>query len=373
MSTLGRYLNRMLLLRFLVVSFAVIGFAAVVDLLDVGDDLVGAPEGAARAGLRYLALRVPMMLSELMPLAALIAAILAVGDLLRHRELVVVWGAGLSNVRVMRLLLPMALLLAGAKLALDDRAVPFGAAALRAWGIGDFKHDAGGGGGGGDDPGAAYWLRVGDDILRVSANAASAGRLLDLTLIRRDANGVLTERVDAARAEPVQAGGNGGGAALRLFDAVRRVPGSRRAEVLASYDWPADIDLDRVQLLATPPRELQAGRLIEILRTGAYGMRAAEPYLTALHLRVAGALVPALLLLLAFALARRFSRTASIAPILVSGITLGFASILAGGVASALGEVGVLPPALAAWAPPLTLAAIVLAIGLSGNRRLRPA
>jgi lipopolysaccharide export system permease protein len=141
-STLGRYLNRMLLLRFLVVCFAVIGFAAVVDLLDVGDDLVGAPEGAARAGLRYLGLRVPMMMSELMPLAALIAAILAVGDLLRHRELVVVWGAGLSNVRVMRLLLPMALLLAGAKLLLDDRAVPFGAAALRTWGIGDFKHDA---------------------------------------------------------------------------------------------------------------------------------------------------------------------------------------------------------------------------------------
>jgi len=78
-------------------------------------------------------------------------------------------------------------------------------------------------------------------------------------------------------------------------------------------------------------------------------------------------------ILLAFALARRFSRTASIAPILIAGITLGFASILAGGVASALGEVGVLPPALAAWAPPLTLAAIVLAIGLSGSRRLRPA
>jgi lipopolysaccharide export system permease protein len=363
-STLGRYLNRMLLLRFVVVAFAVIGFAAVVDLLDVGDDLVVAPEGAARAGLRYLALRLPMMLSELMPLAALIAAILAVGDLLRHRELVVVWGAGVSNVRVMRLLLPMALLLAGAKLLLDDRAVPFGAAALRAWGIGDFKD--GGGGGGGDDPGASYWLRVGKDILRVSANAASAGRLLDLTLLRRDANGVLTERVDAARAEPTAGG-------LRLFDAVRRAPGTRRAEALATYDWPAAIDLDRVRLLATPPRELGAGRLIEILRSGSYGARAAEPYLTALHLRVAGALVPALLLLLAFALARRFSRTASIAPILVAGITLGFGSILAGGVASALGEVGVVPPALAAWAPPLALAVIVLVIGLSGSRHLRPA
>lgn len=359
--TLARYLNKMLLVRFLVVAFAVLGFATVVDLLDAGDDLVSAPEGAARAGLRYLALRLPMMLAEMMPLAALVAAILAVGDLLRHRELVVMWGAGLSNMRILALLLPACLLLATAKLALDDQVVPMSAERLRAWGVGEFKHLPRE-----SDPGSSYWLRAGDDVLRVSANAASAGRLLDLTLLRRDPGGILAERVDAASAEPFAGG-------LRLRDAERRMVGTRVVERVASYDWPVSIDLERVRLLATPPRELPAARLIEILRAGAYGMRAAEPYRTALHARLAGAAVPALLLLLAFALARRSGRTATVAPILVAGIGIGFTAILAGGVAGALGEVGVIRPALAAWLPPAALALAVLAIGMPGRRRARAA
>lgn len=361
MSTLARYLNRLFLLRFAIVAFAIVGFAAVVDILDAGDDLVADPEGAGPAIARYLVLRLPMMLSELMPLAALIAGIIAVGDLLRHRELVVVWGAGLSNMRVMRLLIPAAVLLLALKLLLDDRAIPHAAAELRAWGVGEFKHLPSG-----SDPGSSYWLRAGDDILRVSSSAASAGRLLDLTLLRRDPQGILLERVDAPRAEPIPGG-------LRLLDAVRRSVADRSVQVLPGYDWPNAIDLDRLRLLATPPRELAGGRLLEILSAGAYGVRAAEPYLTALHARIAGAFVPGLLLLLAFALARRFSRTATVAPILILGLALGFTAIIASGVTSALGEVGLISPLLAAWSPVLGLALVVLAVGFFGHRRLRAA
>jgi lipopolysaccharide export system permease protein len=360
-STLSRYLNRIFLLRFLIVAFAIVGFAAVIDILEAGDDLVASPDGAAPAIARYLFLRLPMMLSELMPLAALIAGIVAVGDLLRNRELVVIWGAGLSNLRVMRLLAPAAILLLVLKLALDDRAIPETAAVLRAWGVGEFKHLPSG-----SDPGSSYWLRTGDDILRVSSSAASAGLLLDLTLLRRDAEGILLERVDAARAEPIPGG-------LRLQDAVRRTVATRAVEHLPSYDWPSSIDLARLRLLATPPRELGGGRLLEILSAGAYGMRASEPYLTALHGRIAGAFVPGLLVLLAFALARRFSRTATVAPILILGMTLGFTAIISSGVTSALGEVGLISPLLAAWSPVLVLAAIVFAFGFFGHRRLRAA
>jgi lipopolysaccharide export system permease protein len=358
-STLARYLNRIFLLRFAIVAFAIVGFAAVIDILDAGDDLVGSPEGAATAVARYLMLRLPMILSELMPLAALIAGIIAVGDLLRHRELVVIWGAGLSNLRVMRLLAPAAILLLLLKLALDDRAIPQTAAELRAWGVGEFKHLPSG-----SDPGSSYWLRAGDDILRVSSSAASAGLLLDLTLLRRDEQGILLERIDAPRAEPIPGG-------LRLLEAVRRSAADRTVEALPSYDWSRSIDLARLRILATPPRELDGGRLLDILGAGAYGVRAPEPYLTALHGRIAGAFVPGLLLLLAFALARRFSRTATVAPILILGITLGFTAIIASGVASALGEVGLISPMLAAWSPVAALAAIVLAFGFFGHRRLR--
>ena len=50
MSVLTGYLNRMFLVRFLVVLFGVIGFATVIDLIDVGAELVRAPEGPLAAG-----------------------------------------------------------------------------------------------------------------------------------------------------------------------------------------------------------------------------------------------------------------------------------------------------------------------------------
>ena len=73
------------------------------------------------------------------------------------------------------------------------------------------------------------------------------------------------------------------------------------------------LDVERIQLLARPPRELGLGQLQEIVTAGGYGLRAQEPYLTWLHQRIAGAFVPMFLMMLAFALVRRFSRTSSIA------------------------------------------------------------
>ena len=58
----------MFLVRFLVVLFGIIGFATVIDLIDVGPELVKLARGAFAAGVRYFGLRLPIMLSELMPL-----------------------------------------------------------------------------------------------------------------------------------------------------------------------------------------------------------------------------------------------------------------------------------------------------------------
>ena len=47
MSVLARYLNRMFGVRFLVVLFGVLGFATVIDLIDVGPELVQARKAAS--------------------------------------------------------------------------------------------------------------------------------------------------------------------------------------------------------------------------------------------------------------------------------------------------------------------------------------
>ena len=70
------------------------------------------------------------------------------------------------------------------------------------------------------------------------------------------------------------------------------------------------------------------------------------------------------LMMLAFALVRRFSRTASIAPVFMTAVAIGFTLLIVSGVTSALGEVALLNPILAGWGPPLCLAMIVLWLAL---------
>lgn len=365
MSVLTGYLNRMFLARFLVVLFGVIGFATVIDLIDVGAELVRAPEGPLAAGLHYFSLRLPIMLSELMPIAALIAGLLAVGDLLRHRELIVVWSSGVRPVTILRMLLPAGLALVAAKFAIDDVAVPRATTALRLWGIGDYRHRPVDGA-----AGDFYWLRSGNDVVRLSANAAAVGEVSDITIFRRGDDGILTERLEAESATTVPDG-------WRLEQVTRARVGGHAVERLATLDWPAAIDMSRIQLLARPPRELTLSQLLDVIAAGGYGLRAREPYLTWAHQRVAGAFLPMFLMLLAFALVRRFSRTASIAPVFMTAVAIGFSLLILGGIASALGEVGFVAPALAGWGPTLLLGAIVMALALRDGwlraRRALPA
>jgi lipopolysaccharide export system permease protein len=361
MSVLTLYLNRMFGVRFLVVLFGIIGFATVIDLIDVGPELVRSPEGALVAGLRYFGLRLPIMLSELMPLGALLAGLLAVADLLRHRELIVVWSIGVRPLSILRMLLPAGLALVAVKFAVDDFALPQATSELRMWGIGDYRHrptDA--------EAGGFYWLRSGHDIVRLSANAITVGKVSDVSIFRRGADGILTERIDAASATSSAVG-------WRLHEVTRSKVADRTVERSTTLDWPGRIDVERIQLLARPPRELGLGQLQDIVAAGGYGLRAKEPYLTWLHQRIAGSFVPMFLMMLAFALVRRFSRTSSIAPVFMTAVAIGFTLLISSGVASALGEVGLIQPVLAGWAPPVLLALIVLGLatrdGWQGARR----
>ena len=198
MSVLARYLNRMFVVRFLVVLFGVIGFATVIDLIDVGPELVRRPKAAFAAGLRYFGLRLPIMLSELMPLAALLAGLLAVADLLRHRELVVIWSIGVRPLRILRMLLPAGLAPGGGQV---RRRRPGGAARhQRAAPVGHRRVSA-----------SADRGRGRPAITGCAAATTSSGcrrtrsRSARCRKSRSSAagpDGILTERIDAASATP---------------------------------------------------------------------------------------------------------------------------------------------------------------------------
>jgi lipopolysaccharide export system permease protein len=358
MSVLGRYVSRMFLVRLAVVLFSIGGFGLLFDLLENGDSVLRGTSDRLGPLLHYGGLRLPVIFSEMLPLAALVAGILTVGDLLRHRELVIMWDGGVSPLGLIVRLIPVGLLLVVVKLALDDHVIPRATAELRAWGVGDYKRSSITGG-----SGEAIWLRSGDDVARIPLDAAARRRIDAITIFRRDDDGLLIERLDADGALPDADG-------WRLLDVTRRTIGAGRTDRLAELHWPGRIDLDEIALLAREPRELSMAQLGTIIAHQGFAIRATHPYETWLHVRLASAVVPFLLVLLAFALAGRFSRTATLAPIFIRSIAIGFSFHVIEGLVVALGEVGLLDPRIAAWGMPLGLAAVILLPPIIGELRL---
>jgi lipopolysaccharide export system permease protein len=359
---LAGYMNRMVLTRFAVILLLVGSFAVLFDLLDVGTRVVRRLDGGIGTLAWYALWRLPSLVTELVPLVALVAAMLAVLDLAKHRELVVAWAAGLSRAGVVLRVLPAALLVAALKLAIDDRAVPSTVPALRAAGVGEIGRALG--------PGDAFlWLRLGQDALRLPRDlltgAASAS---DIVLLRRDAGGQLVELVRARGLEVREHD-------WRLVDATRQPVGTRAPTRVAELMLPVALPLDRLRLLAAPPYEVAILDLVRLVAAGGFGVAGVDAQLAALHGRLATATTTGLLVLLGMALAPRFTRGPVTLQVLARGLAIGLAAILVQGVALAVAEDGLVPGWLGAWLAPAALVACLVLLtrgGLAGPATRRP-
>lgn len=342
-GVLTRYLLRFVSVRLAVVIFAVVAFAFLFDLLDASEDIVGRSATPVRDLLAYTLLRTPSLLSEMLVLATLLGSLTAVADLIRHREIVALWNAGISSAGLALRVLPLALLLIVGRYVNDDHFVPASTERLRDWGIGSFAglHPA--------SNDRWVWMVSDDAVLRFDARAARAHELRDIAIFRRDAEGRLVERISAARAVPEAH-------ALRLEQVVRERPGEAHPESLAELRFPAEIDLAIVALMTRPANELSRAELARIVAAGGYGMEAIHAHRTWLEHRLAAALAPGLLLLVPFALVRSFQRVGGMTPLYIKGLAIGFGYQLGNGLLVALGEGGFLAPGIAAWSATVALA-----------------
>src|SRR5690606_36423815 len=131
MIDLTRYLVRLILVRLAMVLLGVVALGLTFDLLQSGPALVASEPGTL-GPIRYSLLRLPILASDLLPVAALLGGILAAGDLLRRGELVAIWNLGMSGLQLSRRLIPAGLLLAVIQYVFDDVARPLAVEELRA-------------------------------------------------------------------------------------------------------------------------------------------------------------------------------------------------------------------------------------------------
>jgi lipopolysaccharide export system permease protein len=346
LGTLTRYLNRMLLLRFTVIFVAVSGFAIVLDLLDVGTRILRRTEGGALTLVWYAAMRLPSLVTDLLPLLVLLAALVTMFDLIRHRELVIVWGAGVSRGRLMLRLLPAALLLCGLKLAIDDVLIPRTMPSLRELGVAELGRVVGA-------TEQYLWLRSGQDVIRLPTEAETSATFTDVLIFHRDPSGKLVEQIRAARARVEPDG-------WHLEEVLRQPAAAQPARREASLVWPVAVDASKLELMSKLPRELELWGLIDVLWHDGYGISSIEGHRTWFHARLAGGVTVVLMAFLGVALARRFSRRGIAFQLFAQGLSLGFCTMIIQGMMLAFGEVGLLVPELAAWTVPLAVALFVL-------------
>lgn len=349
MSVLSRYLNQLYFKSVMATTFVILAFAMLFDLLDVSDDLLSGEGSALAAFGRYFLLRTPSLLSEILPIAALLAGLFTASGLLRSSEMVVVWASGVSILAVIGRLLPVCALLMVAKFAIDDLLVPKSIEGLRNWGVGNFSQAKLGVGG------DFVWFRQEGRIFRLPL-AANRGP----TLFELGEDGNLTARLDIQEVEY-------GDKQWTLRQITKQSRGRR--ELIEEIVLPAPISPGKLDRLYRPPQELSFLELTDVILNDGYGAIATERHRTWLYQRLVGALVPPLLGCLAFALARRFDRRQGAGLLFLKGIGIGFGFIILNGIAVALGESGFLSPATGSFVPILLLAAIVLIGPIRQHRR----
>ena len=341
--TLLRYLSRLFLARFALAFAGLVALLQLLDLLDRASTVLS--KGTVADLVHYAGMRLPTVAAGVLPLAALVASLLLCTRLAGTLEAAALRAAGVGTRGMLARLLPACLVLAALQGALTVYAAPRAERALADWWAAR---------GGEPDPAARatrrLWLRAGTDVVAVERVAPGGARLEGVMLVRRDPAGHALARVDARAAEWTS-----GGWVLR--DATLVHAGGDRAEHAASLPWPGGPSPENMAALTRPPEALAPLTLLAALR-GEWAVQRGPAWVrTRLHAAAARPVAPLVMLLLALPAVLVVPRGGGSPATAALGFVLGVLYLFTGGLLGALGEAGLLPPALAAWAAPVGFAA----------------
>lgn len=344
MWTLSLMLSKMLLVRFIMILFGITAFVITLDIVTYAEDILALHNDNLWAIGQYALLRLPGTLSAFMGLSVLLAALMTLTEISHHSELVAIWNAGVSQFRMIAMLMPFALVFGIANFFLNNGAVPSVAPTLHEWGIGDYsekKLKIGE-----DDP---IWMRSGNDVLRAVDSNQRATSLQDVIIFRRDSDGLLIEQIMAQEAELVRGRWELSGVVIYYRD---NVPPSRVERLIYSgLMRPA-----AVGARSGDPEEMSVSDLGYFIENSGFGIRPIHVYSTWMHKRFTLILTGVLMLLIAVPLAGRYRRGGGLGVLFAVGIALGFAYFVFDGISLTMGELGLLPSWMAAWLPMLVFA-----------------
>lgn len=327
-STLARHVGLALV--------AAVAILQLVDFVERGDEFLARGLGVADAAYHGW-LRLPAMLQQAIPIAALAGAISAFASLDRSWEMVAMRAAGISQFRVFRMALPVFAALSAATLLLAEQAVPASQARFQNWWASTRPQPQA-------EP---RWFRIGGDIVRAAGASTDGTRIDRLSIYRRDPNGLLAELIGAERATAAEGWRLENGTRTRFGESatsIRRFDADR---------WPTALRPQDVRRFFAGTPSLSSAAARRTLASAAPAALGDSVFATRIARSLAEPITPIVMLLLslpvAFAGAAR--KPAWHAIVYAAGGALLY--LVADGLLSVSAQAGLLPPLVGALAAPL--------------------
>ena len=356
MKLLAWMLTRMIMVRFVAILLGVTMFVLSLEVVSYSKEILALRPGDWSIIPQYMLTRFPQTLATFLPLSMLLALLLTLTELSYRNEMTALWAAGLSPVRLVIMLLPLALLAGGLNFVLSDLAIPRVAPILRGWGVGDYgqqKLKVGE-----NDP---IWMRSGGDILRAQAANANSTKLTGIIIFRRDAAGLLREQIYAAEADNIA-----GRWTLRDVQVFYRdnLPSSH----LDTLIYSGSLKPAAAGARSGDPEELSLQDLRYFVENAGFGVRPVWVYETWRYKRVSLIFSALVMIGLCIPLATKFRKGGGMGNLFAVGVGLGFLYFVVDGISVTMGELGFVTPWLAAWFPVIGFTALAASITFNAER-----
>ena len=338
--TIALYTARMFLVR----TFAVLAMLVLVlqalDMLGESGKILAQPGNGQDDLWTYVGLRIPQIVARFLPFAVLLGTLITLVQLNQNSEVVIFKSGGISAHQILAPLMIASLGVALVSFVFNERVLTRANRTLDAWQAAEYGPIPRG-----SDVQLNVWVRDGDDLIHADAVAGRgpATRLRGVTIYERS-GGRLDSILSAQAAAPV-------GQGWRLDKITRFTVASGKTETLPSATVATGISPDRFTLSEVDPDQLNFLELHRAIGNLKAAGRPVGPLEAALHHKISGPLSALLMPLLGAVAGFGLARSGKLFVRIVLGMGLGFAYFVGDNFALAMGNLGAIPPLLAAWAP----------------------
>jgi lipopolysaccharide export system permease protein len=359
LPTISRHLVREVLRTFLMTMLAFVAISIIAVFFDRFDDFLKQGASAGTIALLFL-YRIPLVVAQVTPLAALAGTLVGLGLLARNNEFVALRSCGVSLWQVTAPVVAVGLVIGVAVFFWGETVVPESARrSTQIWNKEVKKRTAPSGVFAGRD----VWFHGRAGFYNINRVAPRRRMLYGLTIYQMRRDDFRPNKViDIASATWTDG--------RWQFDGVRTLriddDGVHTDTGLpASFTLPETID--DFSVIALEPEETSYEMLKRQIRNlRSKGVDASES-LVDLHLKIANPFAAVVMILLAVPLATRGTRATSLPAAIGLGLVVGISYLFVGGFARALGQAGSMPPVAAAWTANAVFALVAGYLQLSAD------